>query len=612
MRKKNLIEIDHNVPREFKAIKSRKLFITSFFVSFSLSLLVLWKIASFVEFEIKKVSIANILDNNVLTFQNFKNYIEKYPLELSHNSITITIAITISFFITAIIVHNIMITPSKTAYKNIEKGSARWGTEKDIAPFIDKAVGKPYYYNNNNTIFTMHTGLSLNARKTYRNNNVLVIGGSGSGKTRFWVKPNIMQMNASYIVTDPKGEILRETGEMLQKHGYDVRVFNLTDPEHSSFYNPFVYIENEKDILNVVNTIMASTQKSTGSVSNEDFWENAAKALLMSVFGYVHYELPPEEQNVATVMDLLETIKIEENAGMFGGGGQKSIFEKLIEQLPDEHFAKKQFKVFQMGGASKTTQSVLITAGVRLAPWTMKPIRYLMQEDTINLRTIGDKKTALFIIIPDSAKDFNFIAAIMYQQLFYILYRRADYFYKGSLPIHVRFILDEFANIGGIPDFDKYLATMRSRNISAAVIIQNISQLKALYKKEGESGWEKIVGNTDSILFLGGQEESTLKYVSQRLGKTTLVLNDISHKEGMNDHTSYSYRYDSRDLMMQDELARMPYNKCVYMLKGVPPFYDDKFDIKAHPHYNELAEVTGRTYLPEEIPVRTANNILLK
>ena len=529
----------------------------------------------------------------------------KHPFSVQFSLLIIGISFSFAFMIA------VFISDSKAfnggvlhGFKGKEQGSARFGKFKDIKPYIDLPNGVKHYYDaDSNMIMTKTEGLSTNTRKTLRNNNILVVGGSGAGKTRFFVKPNLMQLHSSYVITDPKGEILRETGYMFEKNGYDIKVFNLIEPQYSAKYNPFRYIRNESDILNLVNVIMKSTSSKASSVSDQDFWEKAERALLMALFGYVHYELPEEDQSVATVMDLLAQME-QKDSGGYMSGPQETTVDMLFDKIPDDHFSKKQYKVFKLGGNTRTTSSILITAAVRLAPWNMKPIRWLMNEDTIDLPSVGRHKTAMFIIIPDSRQDFTFIAAMIYQQLFDMLYYEADYEFKGHLPYPVRFMLDEFPNIGQIPQFERYLATMRSRDISASIIVQNLAQLKSMYKDQGQDAWETIVGNCDSFLFLGGQEQSTLKYLSEKMGKTTIEVDGKNLSRGSNRSVSKDFKKQGRSLMDPDEIARMDNSECLYLLRGVYPFKSKKFDIKLHKHYSETAEVNEKTFLPSEMNER--------
>lgn len=524
--------------------------------------------------------------------------IEKHPFNLGLNFYAWLFSFAIAIFISTFF----FTVYGTKQYRGIEQGSARFGTFKDIKPYIDMDKKAKHYYDvDTNMIMTRTEGLTINTRKTLRNNNVLVVGGSGAGKTRFFVKPNLMQLHSSYVITDPKGEILRETGYMFEKNGYDIRVFNLIEPQYSAKYNPFRYIRDEKDILNIVNVIMKATKSGSSGVENGDFWDKAERALLMALFGYVHYELPPKDQSIATVMDMFAHMEAPQDNPY--QPASESTVDKLFAQLPDGHFAKKQYHIFKVS-SGRTASSILVTVGVRLAPWNMKPVRWLMNEDTLDLPSIGEKKVALFVIIPDSRQDFTFIAAMLYQQLFDMLYYEADYKYKGRLPVQVRFMLDEFPNIGNIPQFEKYLATMRSRDISASIIVQNLAQLKAMYKDQGQDAWETIVGNCDSFLFLGGQEQSTLKYISEKIGKTTIRVKNTTVNRGKQGGSSIATPVQGRELLSPDEIARLPNTHCLYLLRGVYPFKSRKFDIKLHKRYNELAEVHGKTFLPQEMESR--------
>ena len=474
---------------------------------------------------------------------------------------------------------------SKHYRHGIEYGSARWGNAKDIAPFID-----PVY--ENNILLTATERLTLNGRPKNpihaRNKNVIIIGGSGSGKTRFYVKPQLMQMpeKVSFVVTDPKASLVIECGTMLVKGGYRVKVFNTINFRKSMHYNPFHYIHSEKDILKLVNTIIANT-KGEGEKSSEDFWVKAERLLFCALIGFIWYEAPESEQNFSTLLELLNASETREDDEAFKNAVDL-LFEDLEAEQP-EHFAVRQYKKYKLA-AGKTAKSILISCGARLAPFDIAELREIMSYDELELDMIGDQRTALFIIISDTDDTFNFVAAIMYSQLFNMLCERADDVYNGRLPYHVRFLLDEFSNIGQIPKFDKLIATIRSREISANIILQSKSQLKTLYKDAAET----ITGNCDTQLFLGGKEETTLKDISEMLGKETIDLFNTSDTRGQNRSYGLNYQKTGRELMSKDELAVMEGGKCILQLRGVRPFYSDKFDITRHKRYKELSDYDER------------------
>lgn len=470
---------------------------------------------------------------------------------------------------------------SKNFRHGIEYGSARWGNHKDIAPFID-----PVY--ENNIILTKTEMLTMNGRpknpKYARNKNIVVIGGSGSGKTRFYITVQLMQMHhkVSYVITDPKNSLIYQCGMMLLRHGYKVKVFNTINFCKSMHYNPFHYIHSEKDVLKLVNTIIVNT-KGEGEKATEDFWIKAERLLLSALVGFIWYEAPEEEQNFSTLLELLNASETREDDESFKNAVDL-LFEDLEKEAPD-HFAVRQYKKYKLA-AGKTAKSILISCGARLAPFDIAELREIMSYDELELDMIGDEKTALFIIISDTDDTFNFVAAIMYSQLFNMLCERADDVYNGRLPYHVRFLLDEFANLGQIPKFDKLIATIRSREISASIILQSKSQLKTIYRDAAET----VLGNCDTMLFLGGKEESTLKDISEILGKQTIDLLNTSDTRGQSRSYGMNYQKTGRDLMSKDELAVMDGNKCILQLRGVRPFYSDKFDITKHKRYKELAE----------------------
>ena len=499
---------------------------------------------------------------------------------------------------------------AKKYRKGIEYGSARWGTAADIAPYIDPV---PDW----NIPLTRTESLTMTSRpkdpKTARNKNILVIGGSGSGKTRFFVKPSIMQMHSSYVITDPKGQLLKETGKMLL-HGapkldengkpvrdsrgkviyepYRIKVLNTINFSKSMKYNPLAYVRSEKDILKLVNVIIANT-KGDGEKSSEDFWVKAERLLYCALIGYIWYEAEPEERNFITLLDLLNACEAREDDETYKSPVD-ILFDDLAKKQP-EHFAVKQYVKFKMA-AGKTLKSILVSCGARLAPFDIKELRDIMTEDELELDTMGDRKTALFLIMSDTDTTFNFVIAMLQSQLFNLLCDKADDFYNGRLPVHVRCLLDEFANIGQIPNFDKLIATIRSREISASIILQSQSQLKTIYKDAADT----IVGNCDSTLFLGGKEKGTLKEISELLGKET--IDSLSQSENRGAQTSHglSYQKLGKELMTQDEIAVMDGGKCILQLRGVRPFFSDKFDITKHPRYRYLSDADKKNVFDVE------------
>lgn len=482
----------------------------------------------------------------------------------------------------ALIIKGVVYMRGKNAKKfrqGVEYGSARWGTAEDIKPYVDENP-------DNNVILTQTEKLTMSSRpknpKYARNKNILVIGGSGSGKTRFFVKPNLMQLHSSYCVTDPKGTILVECGHMLRKHGYEIRVLNTINFKKSHHYNPFVYIRSEKDILKLVNTIIANT-KGEGDKSGEDFWVKAEKLYYQALIGYIWYEAPDEEKNFTTLLEMINASEAREDDENFKNAVDL-MFEELEKENPD-HFAVRQYKKYKLA-AGKTAKSILISCGARLAPFDIKELRDLMEYDELELDQVGDRKTALFIIISDTDDTFNFVVSIMYTQMFNLLCDRADDKYGGRLPIHVRCLLDEFANIGQIPKFDKLIATIRSREISTSIILQSQSQLKAIYKDSTDT----IVGNCDTTLFLGGKETTTLKEMSEMLGKETIDLYNTSDTRGSSRSYGINYQKTGKELMTKDELAVMDGGKCILQLRGVRPFFSEKFDITRHKRYKELSD----------------------
>lgn len=459
-----------------------------------------------------------------------------------------------------------------------EKGSATWTTDlKTYNKKYNSPYGKPTV-DDKNIILSDEVFLGMNGRQTMRNLNVLVTGGSGSGKSRFMVKPNLLQANSSFVVTDPKGELLKATGKFLEEQGYEVKVFNLKDMNNSCCYNPFNYIRNDEGVAMLINTLIKNTNKK-GSSSGDPFWEKSETALLMAICYYLYYECPPEDRNFTNVMKLIRLAEVKDNDDYMSP--LDIIFNDLKEKNP-EHIAVRQYATFKMG-AGDTLKSILISVAVRLTAFNMQAVERLTKIDTLDLTHIGDKKTALFCIIPDGDDSFNYLVAMMYAQLFESLYYHADNNCKGGrLPVHVRFLLDEFANIGEIPDFEKKLATMRSREISCTIIIQNMAQLKTMYK----DCWESITGNCDSTVFLGGQEQTTLEYFSKKLGKETITVKNTSRSRGArNGSWSTSYNTDGKDLMTPDELGKMNNSNCLVFIRGLSPFFSKKYNYPRHKNY---------------------------
>ena len=515
----------------------------------------------------------------VNTFTNFKLAFQN-PLPSFHPT-DILIGIAGALIMKAVVYYR-----GKNAKKfrqGVEYGSARWGTPADIKPYVDEK-------DDNNIILTETERLTMSSRpknpKYARNKNILVVGGSGSGKTRFFVKPNIMQLHSSYCITDPKGTLLVECGNLLAKAKYQIKVLNLINFKKSMHYNPFMYIHSEKDILKLVNTIIANT-KGEGDKSGEDFWVKAEKLYYQALIGYIWYEAPEDEMNFSTLLEMINASEAREDDENFKNAVDL-MFDELAQREPD-HFAVRQYAKYKLA-AGKTAKSILISCGARLAPFDIRELRDLMSYDELELDLLGDRKTALFIIIPDTDDTFNFVASIMYTQLFNLLCDRADDVYGGRLPVHVRCLLDEFANIGQIPKFDKLIATIRSREISASIILQSQSQLKAIYKDNADT----IIGNCDTTLFLGGKETTTLKEMSEMLGKETIDLYNTSDTRGTNRSYGLNYQKTGKELMTKDELAVMDGGKCIMQLRGVRPFFSNKYDITKHKRYKYLSDYNSK------------------
>lgn len=506
----------------------------------------------------------------------------------------------------------VFLTMKKKNRKNFrskeEYGSARWGTSKDIEPYVDSDNFT------NNIILTKTESLTMNSRpsnpKYARNKNILIVGGSGSGKTRFFVKPNLMQMHSSYVVTDPKGTLVLECGKMLKKAGYKIKIINTINMDKSMHYNPFAYIHSEEDILNLANTIIMNT-KGDGDKSGEDFWVKAERLLYTAFIALIYYEFPEDERNFSTLLWLINQCETREDDETFKNRVDLT-FESLESKKGEDHFAVRQYKKYKLA-AGKTAKSILISCGARLAPFDIDRVRKMMAYDEMELDKLGDpnQKTALFVIVSDTSTTYNFIIAMMYTQLFNLLCTVADDKYGGRLPTHVRCLLDEFANIGQIPNFDKLIATIRSREISASIILQSKSQLKAIYKDNADT----IIGNCDTELFLGGKEGSTLKELSEILGKQTIDLFTTSETRGQSPSSGTNYNKTGRELMSRDEIAVMDGGKCILQIRGTRPFFSDKYDITKHDRYQELSDynfkntfdITG--YVKSQAKIRKKDEI---
>jgi len=471
---------------------------------------------------------------------------------------------------------------AKKFRKNLEYGSARWGKPEDIAPYVDPKF-------ENNVILTQTERLMMSNRpkdpKTARNKNVLVVGGSGSGKTRFFIKPNLMQLHSSYAVTDPKGSIAVECGKLMLRNGYKVKIFNSINFKKSHHYNPFAYIHSEKDILKLVTTLIANT-KGDGK-SGDDFWQKAETLLYTALIGYIHYEAPEEEQNFATLIEFINAMEVREDDETFENNVDLA-FKELASREPN-HFAVRQYKKYKLA-AGKTAKSINISCGARLAPFDIQELREITMYDELELDTLGDRKTALFLIMSDTDSTFNFLISMIYSQLFNLLCEKADDVYGGRLPVHVRCLIDECANIGQIPNLEKLMATIRSREISACLVLQAQSQLKALYKDNADT----IIGNCDSSIFLGGKEPGTLKELNQALGKETIDTFNTGESRGREVSHSLNYQKLGKDLATIDELAVLDGGKCILQLRGVRPFLSDKYDITRHPNYKYLSDANPR------------------
>lgn len=549
----------------------------SMFVKQNLPYLVFWYIGNILSHHVQSYVGGDVIDK---IFQGILE-IQKLSFIPSVHLVVILVGVFLAFLMKLIVVSKGK--NSKKFRQGKEYGSARWGKLSDIEPYIDEDF-------KNNILLTQTERITMNGRpknpKYARNKNVLVIGGSGSGKTRFYVKPNLMQMHSSYCVTDPKGTIVLECGKMLKDNGYEIRILNTINFKKSMKYNPFAYLHSEKDILKLVQTIIANT-KGDGEKSGEDFWVKAEKLYYTALIGYIWYEAPKEEKNFATLLDMIDASEVREEDESYMNPIDR-LFEALEKRNPT-HFAVKQYKKYKLA-AGKTAKSILISCGARLAPFDIQELRDLMMEDELELDRLGDRKTALFVIISDTDDTFNFVVSIMYSQLFNLLCDKADDVYGGRLPVHVRCLLDEFPNIGLIPKFEKLIATIRSREISASIILQAQSQLKAIYKDSADT----IVGNCDSTLFLGGKEKTTLKELSETLGKETIDLYNTSETRSNQKSFGLNYQKVGKDLMSQDEITVMDGGKCIFQLRGVRPFLSDKFDITKHKNYKLLEDYDKR------------------
>ena len=490
---------------------------------------------------------------------------------------------------------------SKNAKKfrhNQEYGSARWGTHADIEPYVDPVFA-------NNVILSQTERLTMNNRpaqpKYARNKNTLVVGGSGSGKTRFFIKPNLLQMHSSYVLTDPKGTVLPEVGNALLKHGYRIKIFNTINFKKSMHYNPFAYVHDEKDILKLVTTLIANT-KGEGK-GGDEFWEKAEKLLYSALIGYIHYEAPEEEQNFSTLLEMINAMEVREDDEEFKNPVDL-MFDELAERDPD-HFAVRQYAKYKLS-AGKTAKSILVSCGARLAPFDIKELREITAYDELELDTLGDKKTALFLIMSDTDATFNFLISMVYTQLFNLLCEKADDVYGGRLPVHVRCLIDEAANIGQIPNLEKLMATIRSREISAALVLQAKSQLKAIYKDNADT----IIGNCDSQIFLGGSEQTTLKDLNTILGKETIDMYNTGETRGTSQSYNMNYQKLGHDLMSIDELAVMDGGKCIVQVRGVRPFLSSKYDLTQHPNYPLTADADKRNLF--DIEKFLNHNLILK
>ena len=483
---------------------------------------------------------------------------------------------------------------------NQEYGSARWGTHADIEPFEDPEF-------KNNIILSQTERMTMNGRpklpKNARNKNVLVVGGSGSGKTRFFIKPNMLQLHSSYVLTDPKGTVINEIGNVFVRENYRIKIFNTINFKKSMHYNPFAYIHSEKDILKLVTTLIANT-KGEGK-GGDDFWLKAETLLYQALIGYIHYEAPEEEQNFSTLLEMINSMEVREDDEEFKNAVDM-LFDELEERSPD-HFAVRQYAKYKLA-AGKTAKSILVSCGARLAPFDIKELREITAYDELELDTLGDKKTALFLIMSDTDATFNFLISMIYTQLFNLLCEKADDVYGGRLPVHVTCLIDEMANIGQIPNLEKLMATIRSREISACLVLQAKSQLKAIYKDNADT----IIGNCDSQIFLGGSEQTTLKDLNTTLGKETIDMYNTGETRGQSQSYNMNYQKLGHDLMSIDELAVMDGSKCIVQVRGVRPFFSDKYDLTKHPKYHLTADADKRNWFDIEKFLKKKDNLILK
>lgn len=521
-------------------------------------------------------------DNLLTTFNRTFEELSRFAPQFSYEPISLGIAAVVAISYVLFILYKTF--DEKNTRPNEEYRSARWGKYSDIRAFLDKK--KDF-----NILLTKSESLSLSGRMKItrndnfnRNKNVVVVGGAGSGKTRFYVKPNLMQMHSSYVVSDSKGLLLAETGKMFEEAGYQIKIFDLINRRDTHQYNPFQYIQTEDDILKIVNNLIKNTTN-PDKKGGDDFWEKAETALLMAIFSYLIQEVTAEDRTLGNVIELVRLADIEEDVP--GYVSPLDILFNELEQKDPTNFAVSQYKIFKLSG-DKTTKSILVSLGVRLSPFDIPSIKELVSQDTLELDTVGDVKTILYILLPDTDTSFNFLASMMYQQLFDMLVYKADNVYKGRLPCHVRCILDEFANIGQIPDFEKVISVIRSREISTNVILQNISQLKTLYKDT----WETIIGTSDVFLYLGGMEQSTHEYISKLLGKQTIEQRNTSVTKGSNGSFSENFQKLGRNLMDPDEVASLKGQECILKIRGVHPFLSKKYDIVKHKNYKKLGDVT--------------------
>ncbi|WP_041684331.1 VirD4-like conjugal transfer protein, CD1115 family [Enterococcus mundtii] len=521
-------------------------------------------------------------DNLLTTFNRTFEELSRFAPQFSYEPISLGIAAVVAISYVLFILYKTF--DEKNTRPNEEYGSARWGKYSDIRAFLDKK--KDF-----NILLTKSESLSLSGRMKItrndnfnRNKNVVVVGGAGSGKTRFYVKPNLMQMHSSYVVSDSKGLLLAETGKMFEEAGYQIKIFDLINRRDTHQYNPFQYIQTEDDILKIVNNLIKNTTN-PDKKGGDDFWEKAETALLMAIFSYLIQEVTAEDRTLGNVIELVRLADIEEDVP--GYVSPLDILFNELEQKDPTNFAVSQYKIFKLSG-DKTTKSILVSLGVRLSPFDIPSIKELVSQDTLELDTVGDVKTILYILLPDTDTSFNFLASMMYQQLFDMLVYKADNVYKGRLPCHVRCILNEFANIGQIPDFEKVISVIRSREISTNVILQNISQLKTLYKDT----WETIIGTSDVFLYLGGMEQSTHEYISKLLGKQTIEQRNTSVTKGSNGSFSENFQKLGRNLMDPDEVASLKGQECILKIRGVHPFLSKKYDIVKHKNYKKLGDVT--------------------